>query len=513
LIPGAKSIATNRGGGFILILLRLEEILDFGFGKGNTGMTGIKFGTDGWRDLMYDRFNLPNVRLVVQAIAKYTKDHHGEGRGIVVGYDARFFSEVFAREAAGLLAANGIKVRFGKRDYPTPVIAYAVQLYQAFGAIMFTASHNPPEYNGIKFIPEYAGPASLEITREIEANLNLLAQSGNADHAAAAGALSADPLITAVDPTPEYFDQLRQLVDIPAIRRSGLRIVIDPMYATGRGFLAGLLADCPCEEIHNQRDPLFGGSMPDPQDKLLAELKAKVNCSQLSIGLATDGDADRFGIVDCDGTYLTPNQVIPLLMTHLTRSRGHKGVVGRSVATTHMIDRLAEIHGVEAVETPVGFKYLGELMRTRPVIIGGEESGGLSVMGHIPEKDGILACALMAEMLAVTGKPLAATLQELYREVGHFQTRRIDIHLSDPAKQAILEKCRKNPPDSVQGLRVKEIRTIDGFKFIMENGSWFLIRPSGTEALIRVYFEATSAEALQGLVAPVQSLLDQWSKG
>jgi phosphomannomutase len=237
-----------------------------------------------------------------------------------------------------------------------------------------------------------------------------------------------------------------------------------------------------------------------------------VSSSKNTIGLATDGDADRFGIIDSDGTYLTPNQVIPLLMVHLIKTRGYKGVVGRTVATTHMIDRLAETFGVETIETPVGFKYIGELMRTKPVIIGGEESGGLSIKGHIPEKDGVLACALMAEMMAMTGKPLTATLNDLYNQVGHFCTNRIDIHLTDAAKAAILDRCKNNPPDSVDSVKIREVRTADGFKFVLENGSWFLIRPSGTESLIRVYFEADSAPKLQSMIAPVKALIDQWGK-
>lgn len=477
-------------------------------------MTSIKFGTDGWRDLMYDRFNLPNVRRVVRAIAQYTKDHRGAERGIVVGYDARFFSDLFARETAQILQDEGIKAFLGVRDFPTPVIAFAVQHYGAFGAIMFTASHNPSEYNGIKFIPEYAGPASPDITRAIEAKLDVILAEGTAEPAAAAGnaPLAESDRLRLIDPTAEYLAQLSKLVDVQAIRQSGLRVIVDPLYATGRGFLPSLLADCPVEEIHNWRDPLFGGSMPDPQDKFLSELKARVRSSPNTIGLATDGDADRFGIVDCDGSYLTPNQVISLVMYHLIKSRGYQGVVARSVATTHLLDKLGAAYGVEVIETPVGFKYIGELMRSRPVIVGGEESGGLSVRGHIPEKDGILACALMAEMVAVTKQPLGATLNQIYDQVGHFLTRRIDLHLSEAAKTAILERCRTAPPERIGALKVGEVRTIDGFKFVLEDGSWFLIRPSGTEALIRVYFEAGSARALDALSEPVQGLLEQWGK-
>ncbi len=469
-------------------------------------MSEIKFGTDGWRDLMYNRFNLPNVQRVVEAIARYTEDNHGQDRGIVVGYDARFLSDFFAKEAAQALTAHGIKVYFGERDLPTPVIAFAVTQYRAFGAIMFTASHNPPEYNGIKFIPEYAGPASMEITQAIETNLSN--QSGGES-------VSRQPnpqLITRFDPTEAYLKQLGALVDVAAVRKAGLNLVIDPMYATGRGFLAGLFNECLVNEIHDRRDPLFGGSMPDPQGKFLGELIALAQSRENSVGLATDGDADRFGIVDSDGSYLNANQVISLLMWHLITNRGLKGIVARTVATTHMVDRLGELYGVEVVETPVGFKYIGEMMRTRQVIIGGEESGGLSIQGHLPEKDGILACALMAELRAVTGKPLQATLADLYAKVGRFFTRRLDIHLSESAKAAVLEKCRTTSVERIGVFKVNEIRKTDGFKFILENGSWFLIRPSGTEPLVRIYFETNSTESLEELVANVQQLVDQWGK-
>lgn len=469
-------------------------------------MSEIKFGTDGWRDLMYDRFNLPNVQRVVNAIARYTKENHGEERGVVVGYDARFFSDLFAKKAAEVLTSQGIKVYYSGRDFPTPVIAFAVTHYQAFGAIIFTASHNPPEYNGIKFIPEYAGPASVEITKAIEANLANLPETTLS---------SANPnpdLITEINPTEAYLKQLRKLIDVDVIKKTNLNIVVDPMYATGRGFLAELFKECSISEIHSQRDPLFGGAMPDPQEDFLGKLITSVKSKPNSIGLATDGDADRFGIVDSDGSYLSPNQVISLLMWHLITNRGFKGIAARSVATTHMIDRLGDLYGVEVVETPVGFKYIGEMMRTRSVIIGGEESGGLSIQGHLPEKDGILACALMAELRAITGKPLSATLQDIHTKVGKFYTNRLDIHLSESAKASVLESCRLNPLETVGSLKVKEIRKIDGFKFVLSNGSWFLIRPSGTEPLIRVYFETNSNEELQDLILNVRNLVNQWSK-
>ena len=458
----------------------------------------IKFGTDGWRAIMCDQFNVGPVRQVVQAIADHVHKHGGEERGLVVGYDARFFSDRFALEAAGVLAANGIKVFTLSRDLPTPVVAYAVQQQKAFGAVMFTASHNPPEYNGIKFIPEYAGPASPVITAEIEAYL-AQRQLGDGILPVQAGGTGCG-LGVAIDPLPDYLEHLATLVNRQAIADAGLTIIYDPMYASGRGLPEQLLGGfCRFEEIHERRDPLFGGMMPDPQSKNLDELRARVLAVPNAIGLATDGDADRFGIIDSDGTYLTPNQVLALLLVHLIRTRHWHGVAARTVATTHLVDRIGLDYGVETIETPVGFKYIGELMRTKPVIIGGEESGGLSIRGHIPEKDGILACALAAEMRAMTGQPLTATLAELRRVYGGFYTRRLDLHLPAEDKDQVMRSFVGDPPARILGHEVAEIRRLDGIKCLLENGSWILLRPSGTEALVRAYVEAPSEQELDAL--------------
>ncbi|NLG83636.1 MAG: phosphoglucomutase/phosphomannomutase family protein [Firmicutes bacterium] len=466
-------------------------------------MVKIKFGTDGWRALMCDEFTLGPVRRVVQAIADYVRRHGGEERGLVVGYDARFFSDRFAEEASRVLLANGIRVFTLPRDLPTPVVAFAVKHRGAFGAIMFTASHNPPEYNGIKFIPAYAGPATPEITGEIEALL--AAQNGEIPPP---GKPEGSHLLVSYDPVPAYLAHLAGLVDREAIARSGLRLVVDPMFGSGRGLLDRFLGeDGRVETIHDRRDPLFGGMMPDPQEANLAELRARVTAVPNSLGLATDGDADRFGIVDADGTYLTPNQVIALLLFHLVRGRGWKGVAVRTVATTHLIDRIAAAWGLSTVETPVGFKYIGEIMRTRPVVIGGEESGGLSIRGHIPEKDGLLACALAAEMRAMSGRPLVATLAELYREYGGAYTRRLDLHLDQEEKERLMRSFLDDPPTRVLGQEVVEVRRIDGVKCLLASGAWFLLRPSGTESLVRVYVEAPELDERNRLVTWLEEVI------
>lgn len=455
----------------------------------------IQFGTDGWRDRMYHKFNEENVIRVVRAIAAYTKQENGQDRGIVVGYDARFFSDHFAGVAARVLSADGIQVYTLPRDLPTPVVAYAVSQLNAFGAVMFTASHNPPEYNGIKFIPYYAGPATPEITAAIEA---LIPEESN----------PLPPInkekVMLYDPLNDYFAHLNQLVDVAAISQSGLRLAYDPMYGSGRGVLDAFFADVNLTVMRNRRDPLFDGAMPDPQENLLTDLRAWVAATPNSLGLATDGDADRFGIIDEGGKYITPNQLIPILAYHLIKNRGYSGVIGRSADTSHLLDRLATHFGLTTVETPVGFKYLGALMREQPVVICGEESGGLSIGGHIPEKDGILACALAAEARVKEGRPLWAILEEIWSLVGAAYSRRVDYHIEPGERQCILDAIRQDPLKEVNGVAVQEIRQIDGFKLILANGDWCLIRPSGTEPLFRLYFETSLEKDLDPLVEAIQ---------
>jgi alpha-D-glucose phosphate-specific phosphoglucomutase len=467
----------------------------------------MKFGTDGWRAIMCDTFTFENVKIVVQAIADYIKNHGEEAKGMVVGYDARFFSDRFALEAARVLAANGIPVYVVDRDTPTPVVAYEVVQRKTAGAIMFTASHNPPEYNGIKYIPWYGGPASPDITQEIEANIERVLKEGSLRQISVEEAREKG-LLEHFDPKSDYMEHIKSLVDLGAIKASGLRIVYDPMYSTGRDYLDGILreAGVQLQVLHNTRDPLFGGSSPDPSEARLQEMADIIRKGQADIGLATDGDADRFGVIDSTGAYLTPNQVISLLLIHLVE-KGAQGVVGRTVATTHMIDAICEKYGLSVHETPVGFKYICQLMRDMDVLIGGEESGGLSIGGHVPEKDGILAGLLVAEMRAVKGRPLTHVLDELMEDVGAFFTRRIDIEYPENKKMELMASLKSHPPDSVGDKAVIQHITIDGAKFLLEDGSWFLVRASGTEPLIRVYVEAGSEDALEELIKEVRGLL------
>lgn len=472
-------------------------------------MSRIKFGTDGWREIIAREFTFENVKFVTQAVAEYISNHDMSERGVVIGFDNRFLSEHFAKAVAEVLCGNGIKVYMTGRATPTPVTAFAVKHLSAGGAIMLTASHNPPEYNGIKFIPEYAGPALPYITDEIEANLHKVLDRGQFqelryDKARGQG------LITDIDPFDDYIAHLKTLVDLEVIGRAKLKIIVDPMYGAGIGYLDRILTDAGCEVkvIHGYRDPLFGGSMPEPSAKVLVELKEQVTSGGAHLGLAMDGDADRFGIIDSDGTYIVPNQVLYLIYYHLINSRGMKGPVARTVATTHMLDRIAAHYEQEVDETPVGFKYMGESMMKKGSILGGEESGGLSIAGHIPEKDGILAAAMIAELVAVEKMPVREILRSLEEKFGVLVNERLDIHTTPENKEKVLNIIKELTPESIAGIAVAKILAIDGKKFVLADASWVLIRPSGTEPLFRIYVETDQKEKIVKIQQAVREMLN-----
>jgi len=457
----------------------------------------IKFGTDGWRAIMADEFVVEKVRVVATAIAQYLKKEGIAEQGIVVGYDTRFLSETFAREVARVFLGAGIPAEMAKRYVPTPVIAYSVKDRKRAGAIMITASHNPPEYNGIKFIPRYAGPATTDITKQIEKELRtVIANSkeislGDASH------------INYFDPAPRYLKHLSQFIDWEMIRHSGIKVIIDPLYGTAMDYLDKIFKEnaCSFEVIHNWRDPYFGGSNPEPSKENLSELKQKLFSTNAQLGLATDGDADRFGIIDEDGEYISPNYGIALLLYHLVENKGWRGPIGRTVATTHLLDRLARKYGLLVLETPVGFKYIGALMRERDLLIGGEESGGVSVKTHIPEKDGILACAMISELRAKAGKTLGELLKDIMEDVGFVYNERINLHCEEDIKKQKLEFLYNSPPQRLADIEVENVVTLDGIKFLLSDGSWLLIRPSGTEPIVRIYAESERLEIKDKLIS------------
>jgi len=351
----------------------------------------IRFGTSGWRGIIADDFTFARVRVVTQAIAEHLIAQGLKEKGVIVGYDTRFLSERFALEAARVLAAAGIRAILSNRDVPTPVVSYEIIRRKAAGGINFTASHNPPEYSGLKFSPAWGGPALPETTKDIEARANALLEKNSIAAMPAAEARDKG-LLEEADLRRSYLDDIRKKIDTDVIRKAKLKVAVDLLYGTGRGYLDGLLQDsgCAVTAVHDHRDPLFGGRSPEPSEENLAELAAVMQKGRYDLGLAVDGDADRFGILDADGTYVNPNQVLALLLDYVCRTRGWKGGAARSIATSHIIDAAAKKHGIEVYETGVGFKYIGDLLVQGKIIFGGEESAGMTIKDHVPEKDGVL---------------------------------------------------------------------------------------------------------------------------
>ena len=454
--------------------------------------TQIKFGTSGWRAVMAEEFTFENVRRAVHGIARYVKSQKPQGARVIVGRDPRFLGETFCSTAAEILSSYGITPLVIGDAAPTPAISYAVIREKADGAINFTASHNPPEYNGIKFSTPDGAPALPEVTRQIETQIASGESASNGNR----------PAVQSLDPKPMYLARLREIIDLAAIRKAGLRVVFDPLWGAARGYSDVLLREAGIEvaTVHDFRDVLFGGHAPEPDDHLLEPLRDKMRETRAHLGIATDGDADRFGIVDEDGTFLQPNYIIAILFDYLVESRGWKNGVGKSVATTNMINALARHHGIELHETPVGFKYIGELIKQDKIAIGGEESAGLSIRYHVPEKDGILAGLLCCEAVAKRGKSLGAQLQQLFAKVGSFYPLRENFRLTPEVKEKFTEKLRVDP-QQFSGRRVSEAVRKDGLKLVLDDGSWVCYRLSGTEPVVRVYSEAPTQPGLQALSA------------
>lgn len=453
---------------------------------------------------MAREFTFENVAIVAQAIANYVKAQRGAERGIVIGYDARLLSDLFADTIAEVLTANGIPALVTDRDTPTPVTVYTIRARGLAGAVMLTASHNPPQYNGIKFIPEACHPALPETTDAIEEQIAYCLQ-----HPETVKHTGNPALRQTIDPRPDYFAHLHKLLDTRAL--AGLKVMFDPLYATGRGYVDDFLREvgAQVETIKGERNPAFGGSLPEPNPQNLRQLSERVRQSGAHLGLATDGDADRFGVVDADGEMLTANQVIVLTLWYLLRKlQPESGHAVRTVATTHQLDALARSYGNLTVhETPVGFKWVGSTMARTGALVGGEESGGLSITGHIPEKDGVLADLLMAEMVAKEGMTLKEALRQVTERTGPFVTRRIDLHVDESTKQWLIARLRDEPPTSLNGLRVVDTHVIDGVKLLLEEEAWVLVRPSGTEPLIRCYIEARDEHGMNGLEAEMHRLV------
>lgn len=470
-------------------------------------MRQITFGTSGWRAVLGEDFTFQSVRIVAQAIVHVLKQEKIGHRGLIIGYDARFLGEKFARVAAEVFAGHGMSVFLCDRETPTPTISYHVLQQNLAGGLNISASHNPPEYNGIKFTPEWGGPALPETTRAIEQRLVHLLHGEHVKWLPWEKAQRTQ-MVQLFDPCPEYLAALGKHIDVDAIREADLRVVMDPLYGTSRGYLDAFLrnAGAKMAVLHYWRDPYFGGLRPEPTRETTAELQETVKQGKAHIGLATDGDADRFAIVDRDGSFIDANIILALLVDYLATTRCWTGDVGRSVATTHLIDRVAHKHGLGVRETPVGFKHLAELLAKDEILMGGEESAGLSIQGHVPEKDGILACLLVTEMIARTKKTLGELREDLLQRVGPVFSSRHDQPLTDTMQENLL-KVQKSPPGDLAGKSVQQVNTLDGCKLVLEDGSWFLFRASGTEPLVRCYAEASTREEMEALMAAGQKLV------
>ena len=484
----------------------------------------IHFGTSGWRAVFAEEFTFANVRKLSAAIAVHVREHPEFGFEspdyraqagqlsqvpvIVIGYDTRFLSEAFAREAAEVFATFDIRSLVATSDAPTPAVAHAVLHHKAVGGVMITASHNPAQYNGYKWTPYWGGPATPAVTDDIERRVNLLAHSSVP--AMPSERAERENWVVAQDFKPAYFKQLASLLDVPKLRGSRLKVGVDALRGAVRQYLRPFFQQVGIQAVglHEDRDVLFGGGSSEPSPEHLGELIALVKKDRLDLGFACDGDGDRFGIVDAGGVWIPANDVLALAVDHLVRNRGLKGKIARSLMSSHFVDAVAKSHGLEVRETPVGFKFIGEFLRSGQFLFGGEESGGLSIMGHVPEKDGMLACLLMAELVAFDKKPLAKIREQRYKRVGTFFNVRRDFRLERASQVADLQdRLRVKPPLALAGSSVWRINQTDGFKFIMKDGSWLGLRASATEPVVRLYAEAAAKPKLDALLEVAEKII------
>ncbi len=468
----------------------------------------IKFGTDGWRAVIAEDFTFDNVRACAQGVANYLNQAGLAKQGLIIGYDTRFASEDFAAAAAEVLAGNKIKVNLCSKPAPTPVISYAVTAAKSAGAIIITASHNPARWNGFKYKDEAGASAPSEVAAEIEKNANEVLSTGGVKRLPLTDGLNSG-LIAYFDPAPVYFKQLERLVDLEAIRHSHLKVIVDSMYGAGGGYFKALLQGGKIEitEINGERNPSFPGVNPEPIAKNLTKLSSLIKEQKADVGLANDGDADRIGIVDEKGNFLNQHQVFALLVLYFLEVRGERGAIIKTLSDTVMIDQLGKLFNVPVYETLVGFKYVAPLMIEKDALIGGEESGGYGFRGHVPERDGILAGLYFLDFMMKTGKTPSQLLDYLFSKVGPHYYDRLDFHVSPGDRQKLTRKLTQRPIDSIAGTRVEKLDTTDGYRYLLADDSWLLIRFSGTEPLVRIYAEGHSPEQVQKLLESGKKLL------
>ena len=465
--------------------------------------TRIRFGTDGWRAVIAEDFTFDNVRICAQATSDYLSRSGLASRGLIVGYDTRFASEDFAAAVAEVAAGNGIQTYLCDTPTPTPVVSYGTMARKAGGAVIITASHNPGAWNGFKIKSESGTSAPPEVTGEVEKNISSLAGPSAIRRMPLARALSLGT-VKRVDLGAIYLEQLARLVDLGVLRNTSMKIIVDPMHGAGAGYLQKLLKGGRIDvvQIEGDRNPLFPGmERPEPIAPNLTALSASVRRRKASVGLATDGDADRFGAVDENGLFLTTLQMYALLCLYLLEVRGERGLIVRTITTTAMLDRLGEIYHVPVRETPVGFKWVAPVMAKENALIGGEESGGYGFRGHVVERDGILASLYFLDFMARTGKKPSQLLNDLYSKVGPHHFDRIDVEFPEEERAQITGRVRTSPHSNVVGKAVARYETTDGFRFVLDDTSWLLIRFSGTEPLLRVYAEAKTPARVQELLS------------
>jgi alpha-D-glucose phosphate-specific phosphoglucomutase len=469
----------------------------------------IKFGTCGWRGIIAKEFTYANVAVVTQAIANVVNEQNRKAV-IVIGFDTRFMSEDFAKTAAEILAGNGIKALLCKRNTPTPVISYDIVHSKLAGGINFTASHNSYKYNGLKYFTNCGSPALPETTKKIEEYCSTLLQSKDIKSISFDSAVK-NNLIEFHNPKSAYIKSIKKLVNFRVLKKSKMKVAVDILHGTGMGYLDTLLDDANIQNItiNKFRDTMFDGGTPDTSEKNLTQLSHIVKKESCKLGLSIDGDADRFGIIDSDGSFITPNQVLVVLLYHLNKTRNWTGIAVRNVMTTHLIDKLAAKINVEVRETPVGFKYIGDIMTNNPneFIIGGEESGGLSIRGHIPEKDGILACLLMAEVVAMSKKSIKELLKDIKKLTGEVFTSRLNLYLKQEDIDFLKEILKTKTPNSIAGMKIQKNITVDGRKFILDDSNWMGFRLSGTEPVVRIYAESDSQNKLNKLIKAGKSFV------
>ena len=459
-------------------------------------MGEIKFGTDGWRAVIAQDFTFANVARVAQAVADYYKGKEGEKK-LVVGYDTRFLSREFAELVAEVLSANDLPVILSRQDLPTQCISFAIQSEKLAGGVMVSASHNPPRFNGIKIRESFGGSAPPQVTRQIEALLDKSEiKRVPLKEAEKKGLLKRKDIIEG------YLKKVRSFLDQDLIKKAHLKVIHDPMFGVGDGLIEKILATSRCQvlTIHPKYNPGFGGLAPEPIEENLQDLKIKVKEEKADLGLATDGDADRAGVVSDKGEYLTPHQVFSLLLLYLVEGRGLRGGVAKTVSLGYQPERIAEDFGLSLYEVPVGFKYVCDKMLEKDILFGGEESGGYGYRGHLMERDGILSCLLFVEMLTLLQKPLSRILKEMEARFGASFFKRVDFEKLVVDKEKMIKGLSLSSPSSLGGMPVREVKTLDGIKFVMDDGSWLLIRPSGTEPKVRVYAEAAGEAELKRIM-------------